>query len=340
MIPPDLLLSLRSLAIGAFGAGAAFALGLPAPQLIGPALAVTAAGLAGLRLGLSLPLRETGFIVLGIGVGAGFDPAAFDAILRWPLAFIALGLSLYLSLITCRALLTRAFRFDRRSAVLAAAPGHLSFVLSLAADLGGDVSRVAMVQSVRLLTLTLLVPLAAVAMGYEISVTSIIAGPPMALPVMALMLALGLGTGLLFRRLGTPAPLLLGGMAVSALAHVTDTVHGGVPPWLLTPAFVLLGTLIGARFSGITLAQLRDTALAGISVTFIAGGFSALAAAPIAVTLGVPVPHVLAAFSPGGLETMVALGAALGADPSFTAASHIMRLTILSVLIPLVVPRR
>lgn len=340
MMPADALLTARSLLIGAIGAGLAYLIGLPAPQLIGPALAVSLAGLAGVRAGLANPLREAGFIVLGIGIGAGFDPEAFDAILRWPLAFVALGVALWFSLVTCRIVLARFFGFDRRSAVLAAAPGHLSFVLSLGAEIGGDIPRIAMVQSIRLLALTLLVPLVAVAMGFEISMTEIVAGPPMANSHLAGLFLAALLVGFGFRRLRMPAPMLLGGMAVSALGHVTDTLHGGVPPWLLTPAFVLLGTLIGARFSGISLAQLRASALAGIAVTVIAGTMCALAALPIAATLGVPLPQVLAAFAPGGLETMVALGAALGADPSFTAASHIMRLVILTVLIPLAVPRR
>lgn len=339
MLYASLLLTLRSLAIGACGAGFAIVAHLPAPELVGPALAVTAAGLAGVRTGLDTRLRDGGFIVLGIGVGAGFDPGAFDAILRWPLAFATLALALWLTIRIGAWLLRRGFGFDRRSGVLAAAPGHLSFVLSLAADGRSDVARVAMAQSIRLLSLTLLVPLGAVAMGYEISATAIVAGPPMRPLPLAVLIVAGLALGLVFRRLALPAPLLLGGMAVSALAHVTETVTGGVPPWLLVPAFVLLGTLIGSRFSGITLAQLRASALAGIAVTLIAALAAGLAALPIAAALQMPLPHVLVAFAPGGLETMIALGAALGADPSFVAACHIMRLVILTALIPLVVRR-
>lgn len=340
MLPPVAFLTLRSLLIGALGAGLAILVHLPAPELVGPAIAVTIAGLAGVRTGLDTRLRDGGFIVLGIGVGAGFDPAAFDAILRWPLAFATLAAALWVTLRLGSALLQRGFGFDRRSGILSAAPGHLSFVLSLAADGRTDVARVAMAQSIRLLSLTLLVPLGAVAMGYEISTTGIVKGPPMPpLPLAGLILA-GLALGLGFARLSLPAPMLLGGMAVSALTHVTEALPGGVPPVLMAPAFILLGTLIGSRFSGITLAQLRANALAGVTVTAIAAAAAALASWPISAALDMPLPQVLAAFSPGGLETMIALGAALGADPSFVAACHIMRLVILTALIPLAVGRR
>ncbi|MEC9312380.1 MAG: AbrB family transcriptional regulator, partial [Pseudomonadota bacterium] len=44
-------------------------------------------------------------------------------------------------------------------------------------------------------------------------------------------------------------------------------------------------------------------------------------------------------FSPGGLETMIILGAALGADPTFVAAAHLFRLMVLAVVLMLYATR-
>lgn len=324
-----------SVGIGGVGFALAELLSVPAPVLIGPAVAVSLAGLAGVRTEIDLKLRNASFVVLGLGIGCGFDTSAGAAVLRWPVAFVTLAVALTVTLWACRSLLVRAFDFDSRSAVLASAPGHLSYVMSLAVETGGNVGRVAVVQSIRLLALTLIVPFAALAMGYPIGDVGSIGGAPMGWAALAIHLALGCALGYLLLRLRITAPLLLGPMVVAGLSHVGGTVDGGVPPVLLTPAFLILGTLIGTRFSGMNLDDLRASAMAGTSVTLIGAVCALVASAPVAFSLDLPLAHVLVAFAPGGLETMIALGAVLGVSPGFVAACHIMRLFILTALIPI-----
>lgn len=329
----------RTIAVGALGAGLAWALSVPAALLVGPALAVTLAGLAGLRCAISGPLMQVCFVVLGMGVGAGFTEQAGSAVLHWPLAFAALGLAMPVTMGACRLLLQHLFGFDRQSAVLAAAPGHLSFVLAAAADSGSDLARIAVVQSIRLLALTLIVPFAALALGYRMAASVLPVGDPMQPGHLIALAVIGVALGLVFRRMRLPAPILLGPMLASTLGHVTGLTPGTLPTWLMIPAFLVMGTLIGTRFSGMKPAQVRAALLAGLAVTLAGAGIAALAALPVALMLGIPQPHVLTGFAPGGLETMLALGAAMGASPGFIAACHIIRLLILSVLIPLALHR-
>lgn len=326
--------------IGACGALAAYLLSFPAWVLLGPALATSLAALAGLRLAIATPLRDVSFLLLGLGIGAGFDPQAGSALLRWPLAFAALAVSLVVTMILCRAVLRRGFGFDARSATLASAPGHLSFVLSLAADLNIDVARITVVQSIRLLFLTISVPFIAVALGYEFDTITLSDGPPLSMAALAGLTVVSVGVGLLFLRLRFPAPLLLGAMLVSALGHVTETTSGSLPGFLLTPALMVLGTMIGTRFANMTRAQFLGSLMAGLTTTLVAVAVATAAALPVALALGMPAAHVLAAFAPGGLETMIALGATMGASPGFVAACHVARLLILLVLIPLILGRR
>ena len=157
--------------------------------------------------------------------------------------------------------------------------------------------------------------------------------------LVSLLSLVGVALGLVFRRMRLPAPILLGQMLASTLGHVTGLTPGTLPAWLMIPAFLVMGTLIGTRFSGMKPAQVRAALLAGLAVTLAGAGIAALAALPVALMLGIPQPHVLTGFAPGGLETMLALGAAMGASPGFIAACHIIRLLILSVLIPLALHR-
>ncbi|MFT4961898.1 MAG: membrane AbrB-like protein [Paracoccaceae bacterium] len=334
------MLTLFTIAIGACGAALAFALSLPASVLIGPALTVSLISLSGLRMEISDRTRDVCFVLLGLGIGAGFNAQATAAILHWPLAFVVMAVLLVAIMQLCSVVLVRAFGFERRSAILAAAPGHLSFVLGMATDVDGDVGRIAVVQTIRLLALTISVPFVAMAMGYEMSAIAVIGGPPMQLWHILTLVAVAVGLGMVLKRMNLPAPLLLGAMAASSLGHASELTPGSVPIWLMTPAFLVLGTMIGTRFSGMSLATFRASLMAGLTTTAIAVVLASFAALPVAWTLGMPVPHVLAAFSPGGLETMIALSATMGASPGFVTACHVIRLLILTVLIPLSLGRR
>lgn len=337
---PEPWLTLLTIALGALGAALAYALSLPAAILMGPALVVSLACLAGLRLGVSDIVRDICFVALGLSIGSGFDTDASAAILRWPLAFVVLGVALLITMQACQMALIRGFGFDRRSAVLAAAPGHLSFVMGIATSMEIDAGRIAVVQTIRLLALTLIVPFAALAMGFQMEAIALPGGPPGQMGHLAILTVLAVAVGLVFRRIGLPAPLILGAMVVSALGHVTDLTPGGLPVGIVAPAFLVLGTLIGTRFAGMRLTEFRSSLMAGLTTTLIAVTTASAAALPVAYALGIPVAHVLTAFAPGGLETMIALGVTMGASPGFVAACHMMRLLILSVMIPVLLTRQ
>jgi membrane AbrB-like protein len=236
-------------------------------------------------------------------------------------------------------MLSRFFGFDARSALLASAPGHLSFVISIASDTGSDVARISITQSVRLLALTLVVPFVALWLGVEMTGSVAPQGAIMGFWGMMVVFMLAVVVGVVFRRLSVPAPLLLGAMVVSALGHLTNMVPGVLPGWLILPAYLVLGALIGTRFSGVTLARLASGLGAGLAITFVAVGLAGLGAVPVALALGMPLAHVLVAFAPGGLETMIAMGAVLVVVPGFVAACHVMRLLVLSVLLPWMLAR-
>ncbi|MFT7595682.1 MAG: membrane AbrB-like protein [Paracoccaceae bacterium] len=331
----ELWISARTVAIGLCGAVIGWALSVPAAVLIGPALAVTIASLLGLKTGVADWLRNTCMVALGLGIGAGFSTQAGDAILRWPLAFVVLTFMLIVTMFLCKQVLQRSFGFDPRSAMLGAVPGHLSLVLGLAAESGVDVGRIALVQTIRLLALSIVVPFAALAMGYELQAGLLPVGVPSDGVHLVGLALVGVACGLVLQRVGLPAPMLLGPLLASSIGHLTDLTPGTPPSWMMIAGFLVLGALIGSRFSGMSMARFRAALLAGLVSTLIATGVAALAAVPVAASLDMPVAHVLVAFAPGGLETMVALSAAMGASPGFVAACHIMRLLILGLLIAL-----
>jgi len=225
-----------TLLVAGLGALLGWALAAPVYILIGPALAVSILGLSGRRTAIDLNLRSACFVVLGITVGSGFDEEALAAMLRWPLAFGFMAVVIWLIMVTCRWMLVRGFGFDRRSALLACAPGHLSFAIAIASYSGLDVARVSVVQSVRLLALTIVVPFVALAMGIDVTSNIAPQGQVMALWQLPLVIVASLGMAWVFERLSLPVPLLLGAMVTSALGHMFGITPGFLPAWLVLPA--------------------------------------------------------------------------------------------------------
>jgi membrane AbrB-like protein len=132
---------------------------------------------------------------------------------------------------------------------------------------------------------------------------------------------------------------LLGGVFVSISTHITGSVSGTVPNWLLIPIYVLLGSLIGSRFSGLSFADLRLAIVSGLVVTVVVMALAGGIAVIVSYFANVPLDAALIAFSPGGLETMAAMAVMLHADPTYVGAHHVLRLMFLSVLMPLVIGR-
>ncbi len=324
-----------TLAVALIGAGAACALHMPVYMLTGPAVAVTLGGVAGLPVGIDSRVRNVCFVLLGMAVGSGFNPDAVGAMLRWPLAFAGIFLVTWITMLASRFVLARGFGFAPYAALLAGSPGHLSFVIAMAEHRGEDVVRISVVQSVRVLLLTLVVPFVALAFGVDMSGPLSPAGAGWPLWTLGLLAGAAWIAALGLARLRVPAPLLIGAMIASGGWQLSGVQSGGMPDWLVMPAYLALGALIGTRFADIRTQDLLRNLGAGLAITVIAVVVAAIAAFAVAVALGMPPSHVLVAFAPGGLETMIAMGVVLGIVPGFVAACHITRLLVLSVLLPL-----
>lgn len=328
-------------AFGIAGLGGAlfWGIGLPAPMLTGGAAAVSIAALAGLRVDLPMALRNAFFLLLGMNIGTGVTPQVLASVPGWWVSILALAVSLGVTLGLGAALLVRAFGYDRRTAVLSSAPGHLSFVLSLGLESGADVARIGLTQSVRLLILTLMVP-PLVAAVFGATGVSVLPPTVMSLGHLAITAVLGALLGWVFLRINVPAALLLSGMAVSATAHGLDLTPGRVPDALTTLAFAGMGVLIGSRFTGARLADLRAVLGAGLVTSGVALASAGLAGLVVLWAQGMNPALVVVAFAPGGVEAMSAIGIALGLDPAFIAGHHVARIVLLTGLIPLFLGRR
>lgn len=331
--------NVATLSIGAIGAAIAWLLNFPAPALTGPALLVSVCGVLGIKLGVVDPIRNACFVIIGLSLGTGVTPDVMEAARQWPASFIGLTASLIVVFSSSTFLLARLWKFDANTSLLCSSPGHLSYVLGLSSAYKADLAVVSVVQSIRVLALTLVVPLIVSLMGYDTSVVGI---PGEKLSAIALLIsivcALILGFGL--TKMRVPAAFLIGGMIFSTLSHLSGYMAGHVPTWAAVPAFVIMGSFIGTRFSGISFQTLRHAFSAGVLVTVVAMASTCLFAVIVAQFINIPLPQLMIAFAPGGVEAMAAMGTIMGADPTFVAIHHVWRLFILTFLAPTVLAYR
>lgn len=325
-----------TIAISAAGGLVAYLMGLPAAWLMGGALAVAAAALAGVRVTLPNWLRDLTFIGTGLSMGANVARDSLSLIGQWPVTMAALAIELVLIIMITGYLLQRLFGLDKGTAYLSSFPGHLSFTMSIAAAGVGDARQIVIIQVIRILVLTICVPIAALFLPIGAD-----AAPVAALPPIPAGQLIGVGlccavVGYLFTRLHVPAGYVLGAMATSMAARFAGVFEGAMPVELQTVIFVMIGALIGSRFRGISMAEFRKAAVGGLAGTVFTAAIATAVAWGASQFVDMPLGQIWLGLSPGGLESMGALGVALGYDTAFIAAHHVSRLLMLTGAIPTV----
>ncbi|WP_407649031.1 AbrB family transcriptional regulator [Devosia algicola] len=201
----------------------------------------------------------------------------------------------------------------------------------------GDSRQIAIIQVIRILILTICVPIGALFLPPVTKFAS--AGPADIVPVSTL-LALAVVCALVgfgFVRLRVPAGFVLGSMAVSTSAKLAGWFEGALPSPLVIFTLIMVGTLIGSRFAGISRAEIVRAAFGGIVATMATVGIVTVVAFTASLIVDMPFAQIWLGLSPGALEGMGALGVALGYDTAFIGAHHVIRLLLLSFVIPAVV---
>lgn len=310
-------------------------IGFPTAPLTGSAAAVTLVALAGLNVDLPVSVRNFIILILGANIGTAVTPTVLQGAILWPISLGILAVCVMAGLALSAWVLQRLFGFDRGTAVLASAPGHLSYVLTIAAETGRDVPAIAIIQTIRVLFLTLIVP-PIITLTFGGSGVSFAPDSVMDVGAMLGLLVVSVPVALLLSQIKVPAAWLIAGMIVSAVAHGADITPGGLPPAVSNAALVFLGALIGSRFAAAPAKVVMSYVLPGLVLTSLVIGV-ALAGVVIAVFLTGHTPALLiVAFAPGGVEAMAAIALSLGYNPAFVAAHHVFRLMVLSVLMPVI----
>jgi membrane AbrB-like protein len=330
------LLVLLTLAISTAGGALATFLHLPAGWLMGGAVAVTIAAMAGVPLAFPTWLRDIVFLLIGMSMGATVAPDSLSLIWQWPVSLAGLAIELVLIIGLTGWMLNRLFGLDKGTAYLSSFPGHLSFIMGIASAGVGDPRRIAIIQIIRILVLTVALPVGALLVGLEqpsASAGASVIMDPLTLVLLAAGCAVG---GAIFVLLKVPAGFVLGAMATATAAKLGGLYDTALPEPLVLVTFIGIGALLGTRFVGITRAEFVQAAKGGLAATVLTVAITTIVAFGVYMLIDMPYAQIWIGLAPGALEGMGALGIALGFDTAFIAAHHVIRLLLLSFAIPAV----
>jgi uncharacterized protein len=310
-------------------------LGIPAGLISGSVLAVALASLAGRDLTVPLPLARLVMVTVGIALGSVVTPEMLRGIATYPLSIAILAFST-LSMMAANWFYLRAVhRWDGLTALFAASPGALAQVSALSAESDVDLSGVLIVQTSRVVVLTVALPSGLALFGLAGSVArpaAVAAGFPVG--ELALLVAVSVVPALALHRLRFPGGWLFGAMLGSATLHGFGIVHTGLPGFVSSAAMLTLGAVNGARFSNINGSMFVSYIGAALGSFAVAVAVALLGMAAAASVLQVPPADIVLAYAPGAQDTMMVLALALHLDPVFVGAHHLVRFMIVSLCIP------
>jgi membrane AbrB-like protein len=328
----------ETLLIGAIGGAILNFAGIPAGWLSGAMIAVAVAALAGRPMTVPAPLGRVVFVLIGISLGGAVTPETLKGVATWPLSVVLLCIAMTCVMFGSALYLRTVHGWDMLSGLLGSAPGALSQTMAYATQYHCDLRGIAIVQTIRVVILTALLPVGLAMAGLLPTGPSVPPYPITDSPLeIALLVVISGAAAIVAHYVRFPGGLIFGSMLASAILHGSGLIHASMPWWVVAIVMVGLGCITGSRFANTELRLLFrhfGAALGSFSVAIlIVSAFAAIAAFALDLNL----PDVVVSYSPGALDAMMILALALHLDPIFVGAHHVARFMLVSAALPLFV---
>jgi membrane AbrB-like protein len=316
-------------------------LGVPSPALF--------AGLAvGLARALTLERRVdvpraamTGVhVVIGVMVGTLIQVETLVAIARdWPAVVLVTVSTLVLSLAAGQLMALRR-GISRVTGAFSMVAGGATGITVMARELGADERMVAVLQYLRVLLIVLTLPAVAV-LVFSADPGAASGAAAEVGPGWWTDLGFTLGCGLVGTALATllrvPVASMLGPMLVAAALDLGGLSGGAGAPYPFTDvAFLLIGLQVGLNFTRASLRMVSRALPLALAVLVVLTLACAGLGVALAATTGVSPLDGYLATTPGGMNAVLVIATATGADTTFVLAVQVLRLFAMLLSAPLI----
>tara|TARA_R110000796_G_scaffold88399_2_gene190196 strand:+ start:10105 stop:10968 length:864 start_codon:yes stop_codon:yes gene_type:complete len=281
-------------------------------------------------------LQNITVFVIAINIGGALDVHAVSSIWRWFPSILGMFFSLWLTFISVCFVLRRIGGFNKSSAFLAAYPGHLVLMLQFANGSKKDLHAITILQSLRVVFLVTVMPVMLHGMSFnEVNLKDEYINWG-AVPVVVAVAFFGI---VIVHYIRLPAAIMIGAILGAMLASISGVSLGGLPSEIEKTILLFTGVMIGSRFVNADWRMLVNMLPISILTIILALGISSAAALFVGKSLGLPFGQLLLAYAPGAAEVMAIISLTTGYDSSFVGVHHVVRLLLMAVLLPLVIPK-
>lgn len=325
-----------ALIIGAAGGFGFYLLGLPLPWMLGALFATMTASVANAPVIAPARIRPAVVAVIGVLLGSRFTPDVLQQASAWG-ATVAI-LMVYVVAVALVVVPFYRFvgKFDWVTAYFAGMPGGLTEMIEIGEANGAKPAPIILAHSLRIVvTISLIAFWFRIVQGHDVGASAVRTDAALSWLDAGVMLASAVAGSALGGWLRFPAPAFLGPLLVSAVLHLTGLTASVPPTLLVNAAQVILGTVLGCRFLGISARTLVPATLLSIGATVLTLGLAFAGGLAMHAVAGSPIDQALLAMAPGGLTEMGLIALAIHADVAFVALHHVVRILFVIVLAPL-----
>jgi len=327
---PRLLLTL---VVAALGGATAHWVGVPLAWMLG-AMAATGALAWHEKAAVAPPARPVALLFLGLGLGQTFTTpviAALGAALPW-LAVAGL-VSIAVGAVIAR-IFARAAGTDPKTAYFSAVPGGVIVMAMLAQKVGVSVPAVTLAQTIRVMTVVVVVPPMITWLAPRGGAGAFLAErPEVWLPGLGFLLVAGFAAAMLLSLLRLANPWMLGPCVLVILLSGFGLLPSGVPLWMIDVAQVGMGMSLGVRMSRRFLLSSRRMALVAAVSTVLMSAVLALLAVGLAKVSGLPIGAAILGMAPGGMPEMTITAKALELGVPLVLGFHLVRTLICNLAV-------
>ncbi|WJY67044.1 AbrB family transcriptional regulator [Corynebacterium auris] len=226
-------------------------------------------------------------------------------------------------------LLSRFGKVSRETGILSMLAGGASMMPVIAQELGADMRYVALTQYLRLLTVSITLPLVTSLMQTPADTPPVAETPPWWMWL--LVLAIAAGAGPLAEKAHIPVPSVFGPLLATILIGALTPVAVTVPAALAVVAFLSIGWVCGGGLSVPSLKHFGSLLPLTVGCILAMMAMCAGLGGVIAWWLDVSFFEGYLATSPGAIETVLALSAEGGAGPAVITLQLIRLIAIMLV---------
>ena len=319
---------------GLIGGIGAYAIGAPIPFLLGGIFGTASFVLYYERDGKPLPklsrwVRLVFMSIIGAMIGSRFTPELIPLLPQFWISGLAIIPFILVAHGGNYAIMRKFGGYQKRDAYFASLPGGIVDSIALADEAGADLRIVTAQHFIRIILVVSAVPL--LFLFIQGDPVGSLAGETIStenydIMDIGLLLAIAF-TGLMVgQKIKLPVSHMMGPLLFALLLTVFDVVTIDVPSWLANLAQYMIGTALGAQFSGMS----RRLLAKGLGIGILVGAYMLALGAIMATLLTQAVPAEFGAlfvsFTAGGLAEMSLIALSLNFNPVVVALHHLARI--------------